>query len=83
MSQLQNVWDYRDAARRKMPRAFFEFLDRGSEDETALAANRTALEAVRLRQTILQDVRVVDTSTEIFGRRIPVPLVTAPTAWRT
>jgi L-lactate dehydrogenase (cytochrome)/(S)-mandelate dehydrogenase len=79
MSQLQNVWDYRDAAKRKMPRAFFEFLDRGSEDETALAANRTALEAVRLRQTILQDVRVVDTSTEIFGRRIPLPLATAPT----
>lgn len=79
MSQLVNIWDYRDAAKRKMPRAFFEFLDRGSEEESALAANRTALEAIRLRQTILQDVRHVDTSTTLFGRRIPLPLATAPT----
>lgn len=79
MGGLYNVWDYRDAAKRRMPRAFFEFLDRGTEDEAALRANRTALEAVQLRQTILQDVREIDTSTELFGRKLPLPLATAPT----
>ena len=30
---LLNIWDYRDAAKKKLPRAFFEFLDRGAEDD--------------------------------------------------
>src|SRR5690606_7267951 len=79
MGGLYNVWDYREAAKRRMPRAFFEFLDRGTEDEHAMRANRAALEAVKLRQRILQDVRQIDTSTELFGRKLPLPLATAPT----
>ena len=79
MGGLYNVWDYREAAKRRMPRAFFEFLDRGTEDGHAMRANRNALEAVKLRQRILQDVRQIDTSTELFGRKLPLPLATAPT----
>ncbi len=79
MGGFYNVWDYRDAAKRRMPRAFFEFLDRGTEDEAALAANRSALTDVKLRQTILQDVRSVDTTTELFGRKLSLPIATAPT----
>ena len=75
----RNVWDARDAARRRLPRAFFEFLDRGTEDETVMASNRAALDATRLCPGILTDVRTVDTGADIFGRRAAFPAAIAPT----
>ena len=88
MTHYLNIPEIREAARRRLPRAFFEFLDRGTEDETAMAANRAALSAIRLTPAILADVSQIDTSTEILGRRSPLPFAIAPTgsagmlAWR-
>lgn len=79
MARYLNIRDYRDAARRTLPRAFFEFLDRGTEDETAMAANRAALSAVRLRPAILTDVTTVDTTARMLGRQTSLPVAIAPT----
>ncbi len=79
MTRPLNVQDYRALARRRLPRAFFEFLDRGTEDETLLSLNRQALDRLRLRPAVLTDVRQVDASTRLFGREMPMPLVVAPT----
>ena len=88
MTRYLNILGVRDAARRKLPKAFFEFLERGTEDETAMAANRSSLSAIRLKPAILVDVSRIDTSTDILGRRSPLPFAIAPTgsagmlAWR-
>ncbi len=74
-----NVADYREMARRRLPRAFFEFVDRGTEDETLLGLNRRALDAVRLRPAVLQDVRGVSTEAALLGRAVPFPVAIAPT----
>lgn len=79
MSGPLNVFDYRDLARRRLPRAFFDFLDRGTEDETLLALNRAALDRLRLRPAVLTDVRTVETGASLFGRSVPLPLAVAPT----
>lgn len=79
MTHLLNVWDYREAARRRLPKAFFEFLDRGAEDETLVALNRSELDAIRLKPTNLIDVSTIDTSTSLLGSPSRLPIAIAPT----
>lgn len=79
-ASLLNVADARCAARRRLPRGLFEYVDRGTEDETALAVNRAALDGLRLVPRVLNDVDRRDLSVEYLDRRRPLPLVIAPTA---
>jgi len=74
-----NIEDLRLAAKRRLPRAIFDFFDGGAEDETTLRENRAAFERVRLLPKVLVNVAQVDTSTEIFGRKANLPLAIAPT----
>jgi L-lactate dehydrogenase (cytochrome) len=79
MSTITNVLDLRDLARRRVPRAFFEYADRGSYDEITLRDNRSALEAIRLRQRVMVDVDQRNLATTILGDAVSMPLAIAPT----
>jgi len=82
MADLSRAWcieDLRRMARRRLPRAVFDFFDGGAEDETTLAANRAAFARVRLSPKVLVDVSSVDTETEILGRPAGLPIIVAPT----
>lgn len=70
--------DLREAARRRLPRFIFDYVDGGSFDEVTLRRNRAALEAVTLRQRVLTDVADMDTSTTLFGQKMAMPLMLAP-----
>jgi len=76
---ITSVLDLRELARRRVPRAFFEYADRGSYDEITLRDNRTALEAIRLRQRVLVDVDRCSLATTILGAPASMPLAIAPT----
>ena len=54
----------------------------GAEDETTLRANRAAFGRVYLRPRVLVDVGEVDTSVEIMGDRLSMPILLAPTAFQ-
>lgn len=77
---ILSVADARRAAGRRLPRGLFEYIDRGSEDEVAIAANRSQLDAIRLAPKVLVDVSRPSMETEILGHGLPLPLVVAPTA---
>lgn len=79
VARARNIADLRDLARRRVARAFFEFMDRGTEDETQLSRNRMALDAVHLKPAVLRDVRHIDLSTRLLDRRVEWPLAIAPT----
>jgi L-lactate dehydrogenase (cytochrome) len=70
--------DYRELARRRLPRFLFEYIDGGSYAEVTLRRNVSDLEAVALRQRVLRDVSVLDLSTELFGARQAMPVALAP-----
>ena len=70
--------DYREIARRKLPRFLFEYIDGGSYDEVTLGANRDDLKRISLRQRVLRDVSDIDLSTTLFGRRMNMPVALAP-----
>jgi L-lactate dehydrogenase (cytochrome) len=74
-----SIEDLRQAARRRLPKAIFEFIDGGAQDEISLRANREDFARLRLLPRVLTDVAARDTSTTLLGDRIALPLVIAPT----
>jgi L-lactate dehydrogenase (cytochrome) len=76
---LNSIADLREEARRRVPRALFDYLDRGSYDELTLRRNRADLEAVRLRQRVMVDVSSIATATTMAGQACSMPLAIAPT----
>ena len=48
LDRCLNVYDLRAAAKRRLPKAVFEFVDRGSEDDIAVSNNRNAFERIKL-----------------------------------
>lgn len=78
MKYITCIEDLRQVHMRKVPKAFFDYADRGSYSEDTLRANRTDLEAIKFRQRILVDVSKRDTSTTILGEPAALPLILAP-----
>src|SRR5918995_4907303 len=74
-----NIEDLRRLARRRLPRAIFDFFDGGAEDEVTLRENRAAFERVRLLPKVLVNVAQVDLRTQIFGQESKLPLAIGPT----
>lgn len=74
-----NIADLRERARRRLPRGIWEYAERGAEDESGMARNRAAFEAITFRPRVLRDVSAIDPSVAIFGQRSPLPLAIAPT----
>ena len=81
IARCHSVEDVREAARRKLPRAVFDYVDGGADDEDTVAANRTALRQWAFQPQILHDVSAPDLSVELFGHRLPAPLGLAPTGY--
>jgi len=74
-----NIEELRLAARRRLPRAVFDFIDGGAEDERTLRENRAAFERIRLTRRVLVGVQQVDTTTNILGTPSKLPVAIAPT----
>ena len=79
MAVVTNIEDLRRIARRKIPRAIYDYVERGSYDELTLNANRDELDAIRLRQRVLIDVSEVSLATSMLGETVSMPLAIAPT----
>jgi L-lactate dehydrogenase (cytochrome) len=78
MKAMTCIEDLRQAARRRVPRAFFDYAEGGSYAEQTLNANRADLEGIKLRQRILVDVANRSTATTILGEPVSLPLALAP-----
>jgi L-lactate dehydrogenase (cytochrome) len=73
-----SVSDYRELARRKLPRIFFEYIDGGSYAQTTLARNIHDMEALSLRQRVMRDMTELDMSVETLGQKLSMPVGLAP-----
>jgi L-lactate dehydrogenase (cytochrome) len=80
LKDMTCIEDLRAAARRKVPRAFFDYTEAGSYSEQTLRANREDLERIKLRQRVLVDVSQRDHSATILGEPVSMPLALAPVA---
>ncbi|GIK81992.1 MAG: L-lactate dehydrogenase [Pseudorhodoplanes sp.] len=78
MPTIACIDDLRDLARRRVPRAFFEYADSGSYSQDTLRANREDMKKILLRQRVMVDVSARDVSTTVIGQKLAMPLVLAP-----
>lgn len=76
-----DIDDLRRVARRTTPRAVFDYVDGGADEELSLARNQRAFREWELVPRSLVDVEHVDTRATLFERRLPAPLVLAPTGY--
>jgi L-lactate dehydrogenase (cytochrome) len=72
------VLDYRELARRRLPRQLFDYIDGGAYEETTMRANVADLERLLLRQVVMRDVSTRDPAVEVLGQRLALPVVLAP-----
>ncbi len=74
-----DIEDLRQMARRRLPKSLFDFIDRGNEDDVALRHNRAAIERIKLRNRVLNDVSKRDPAITLLGVPQKLPLVIGPT----
>ncbi|UFN46820.1 alpha-hydroxy-acid oxidizing protein [Roseomonas sp. OT10] len=79
MPPATNIEDLRQRAKRNIPRAIFDYADRGSYDEATYRANREDLAALKLRQRVMIDVSDRNLSTTMLGEPVSMPVAIAPT----
>jgi isopentenyl diphosphate isomerase/L-lactate dehydrogenase-like FMN-dependent dehydrogenase len=79
LKRCYNIADMREIAKRRLPKGVFEYLDRGAEDEVALADNREAFKRLKLRTRFMVDLTHRDMGIELFGKRSNLPYAIAPT----
>ena len=70
--------DYRAAAKRKLPRFLFDYIDGGANQELTLARNVSDFEDISLRQRVLKGAEQIELSTTLFGEKVALPLALSP-----
>jgi L-lactate dehydrogenase (cytochrome) len=78
MERIINIEDLRRAARRRLPRAVFDYIDGGAEDEVTLRANRQAFEDVTFRPRSAVATPKCDLRTTVLGMPLAFPFLLAP-----
>ncbi|CAI8781551.1 L-lactate dehydrogenase [Pseudomonas sp. IT-P100] len=75
---ISSASDYREAARRKLPRFLFDYIDGGAYAEHTLRANSADLTGISLRQRILKNVETLSLETTLFDQPLAMPIILAP-----
>ena len=72
------VRDYRELARRRLPRQMFDYIDGGAYEEATMQANVADLEEILLDQVVMRDVSVREQACTAFGQELSMPVILGP-----
>jgi L-lactate dehydrogenase (cytochrome) len=79
MPVVTDIEDLRRLSKKRVAKAIFDYVDRGSYSEATLRANRADLESLTLRQRVAIDVDRRSTRTTMVGQEVAMPVALAPT----
>src|ERR1700733_14299617 len=79
MPMMLNIEDLRELAKRRIPRAIFDYADGGSYDERTIRRNAADLDAMTFRQRVMVDVSKISLATTFLGSPVSMPLAIGPT----
>ena len=79
MTAIACIEDLRIKAERRVPRMFYDYADSGSWSESTYQANEDDLQAIKFRQRVAIDVSYRDTTMEMLGKTVTMPVALAPT----
>ena len=81
LSKALTIYDLRDIAKRRTPQAPFDYTDGGADTESSLIRVRLAYEKIEFQPNILRDVKSVDLSVKMLGKKMNMPFGIAPTGF--
>ena len=81
LSRALTIYDLRDIAKRRTPKAPFDYTDGGADTESSLTRARQTFENIEFQPRILRDVSIVDTSVTMLGKTMAMPIGIAPTGF--
>lgn len=81
LGRALTIWDLRDIAKRRTPKAPFDYTDGSAEQELSLSRARQAFEDIEFHPAILRDVSKVDLSSTVLGETVSMPVGIAPTGF--
>ena len=73
-----DIEDLRTAARRRLPRGLFDYVDRGCDGDIGIARNRAAFDAITFAPRVLRGVAQRSTASTLFGQKLALPAAIAP-----
>jgi len=81
LTRALTIYDLRDIAKRRTPQAPFDYTDGGADTESSLTRARKAYEKLEFQPRILRDVKDVDISVQMLGKKMSMPVGIAPTGF--
>src|SRR5690349_4616628 len=81
LARAANIADLREIARRRTPRAVFDYTDGAADGELSLRRARQAFSRVEFTPSVLRDVSEIETGRTILGKRSTLPFAFAPTGF--
>ena len=78
MTRAVSASDWREAARRRLPRAIFDYIDGGAYGEVTLGRNTVAFDHIQLRQRVMVDVSALSLSKTLLGQPFAMPVMLGP-----
>ena len=81
LASAASIFDLRHLARRRAPRAVFDYVDGAAGEELSLRRSREVYARVEFKPQVLRDVSLVDPSTTILGKPSAAPWAFAPTGF--
>src|SRR5580704_6979430 len=80
LHDCHNFHDFRELARRRLPRPIFDYIDGAADDEQTYRRNTEAFERCDLVPNILRGVEKIDLSVTVMGQKLALPVYCSPTA---
>jgi L-lactate dehydrogenase (cytochrome) len=81
LKDAHTVYDLREIAKRRTPKAPFDYTDGSADQEISLARARQAFEDIQFQPNVLRDVSDVDLSSTVLGKKMAMPFGIAPTGF--
>jgi L-lactate dehydrogenase (cytochrome)/glycolate oxidase len=81
LSRALTIYDLRDIAKRRTPKAPFDYTDGGADSESSLTRSRAAFERVEFQPRVLRNVKDVDLTVKMLGKQMQMPFGIAPTGF--
>ena len=81
LSKVVLIQDFKEIAARKVPKAVYDYVEGGAHQEVSLQRSADAFSRVEFQPNVLRDISKIDTTVEIFGKRISIPVIFAPTGY--
>jgi len=81
LNSAVNLAELRLLAKRRVPKAVFDYVDGGANDELAYARSQEIYSRIEFKARVLRDVSVIDLKTKILGKESALPIILAPTGY--